>query len=175
MIRYPDGLPAPLFGYGFEPENNILRTPMQSGRARQRTLFTSTPDYAQIEWLFGGKCGVSGSQQTRLFMAWARGAVRHQWFQMPLRTPNGREDVQVRFTESPSGPFPEGPNAWRFTAKVEIRELFVLSGEWAEVAPEFVLMSDIFDRAINLYWPEWQYSAHSGTFDRAINQEWPPA
>lgn len=175
MIRYPEGLPAPLIDYGFQPENAILRTPMQSGRARQRTLYTSMPDYTQIEWLFGGSCGTTGSQQAQLFLSWVRKAARHEWVLMPIRSPNGREQVEVRFMETPSGPFPVDPRSWRFTGRVEIRELYTLPGDWAETAPEYVLMSDIFDRAMNFHWPEWQYSAHSSIFDQAINQEWPTA
>lgn len=175
MTKYPVGLPAPLLGYGFEPENSILRTQMQSGRARQRTLYTSMPDYTQMEWLFGGACGTSGAQQAQLFLSWARRLVRHEWFEMPIRSPNGRNTVAVRFMATPSGPFPEGRGAWRFTARVELRELFVLPGDWAELAPDYLLFSDVFDRAMNFYWPEWEYSVQSSVFDIAMNQEWPQA
>lgn len=174
MIVYPAGLPAPLLGYTQEPENNILRTPMQSGRARQRPLYTSMPNYASLEWLFGGSCeGTTGSQQAQLFETWARSLVGAEWFEMPVRTPWGRDSVTMRFRATPQGPTHEGPNAWRYTASIEIRNPVTLPGEWAELAPDYMLFSDIFDKAMNFHWPEWVYSVQSNIFDFAMNQEWP--
>lgn len=174
MISYPADLPAPLFGYSQEPENAILRTSMQSGRARQRRLYTSMPSYTTFEWIFAGECdGIDASGQARLFETWARSLTGAQWFDIPVRTPWGRDILTLRFRSTPQGPSMEGPNAWRYTAAVEIREPQRLPGEWAEIAPEFILYADIFDRAINLEWPQWAFSTYSDIFDTAINQEWP--
>lgn len=146
-FSYPAGLPHPLReGYGFRPENNIQRTPLQSGRARQRVPFTSVPDYAT--WVF--HCRTQG--QGQLFTAW-RNLVGGAWFSIEFTSPEGKFAQDARFIQTPEGPFRNGVSFWTFTAQVEIRERETLGGEWAELLPTFVLGSDIFDMAMNQEWP----------------------
>lgn len=166
MFTYPTGLPRPLREpHSFEPVNNILRTPMQSGRARQRIDFESVPDSTAWTWHLN-------NVQAQLFTAF-RKLVGGDWFEMPFTTPEGDIVQAVRFTRTPSGPNRIGLSYWAFTGDLEIRERFTLPSEWAEFAPDWVLLSDIFDRAMNFHWPEWEYSAMSGIFDLTMNQEWP--
>lgn len=167
-INYPAGLPAPLQEpSGFESVNNITRTELQSGRARQRVNFTNVPVYATLSWLF------SKPNQAALFDSWAAQVAKAGWFRLKLYCATGLVEHDVRFTESVQGPQRAGPTFWRYTARVELRERPLLEPDWAEILPEFVLMADIFDRAINFEWPEWGYQTHMHVFDLAINQEWP--
>lgn len=147
-IVYPAGLPHPLReGYGFEPENNILRTPMQSGRARQRQSFTKVPTYASLSWIF------KTQGQAQLFEAWVDQVAGAEWFEMPLNSPIGLDDQQVRFMASPSGPTRVGNRYWGFTARVELRNKPQVADGWAEILPGYILLSDIFDLAMNREWP----------------------
>ena len=51
MIEYPQGLPYPLRdGLSLQTVDPALRTQMQSGFARQRRQYTSTPTMAQVSW-----------------------------------------------------------------------------------------------------------------------------
>lgn len=168
MAAYPAGLPAPLReSSGFESVNNIVRTEMESGRARQRQSFTSVPVFATLSWLF------RNDPQAQLFDAWAAQVARAKWYTMQLRCPLGLITHDVRFTESVQGPQAVGPKFWRYTARVELRERPLLEPGWAEILPDYILLADIFDRAVNFEWPEWQYQTHMPVFDFAVNQEWP--
>jgi hypothetical protein len=147
LISYPSGLPHPLReGYGFRPENGILRTPLESGRARQRVTFESMPDYANWSWILT-------DQQAQLFTSW-RKLVGAAWFLMTFTSPEGKIEQEVRLVETPAGPRRVGVKHWTFTAQVEVRDRFTLGPEWAEILPEWPLLSDIFDLAMNMEWPE---------------------
>lgn len=147
MITYPAGLPHPLkSGAAYTPENNILRTPLQSGRARQRQLYTKVPTFYRATWILDDIKG-------RLFAAWADQAAKGEWFEMPLRSELGVNVETVRFTASISGPVRIGVNHWQYTADIEVRLKPALAPGWAEILPGFTLESDIFDLAMNMEWP----------------------
>lgn len=167
-IFYPAGLPAPLQeSSGFESVNNITRTELQSGRARQRINFTSVPVYSTLSWVF------SKPGEAALFDSWAAQVAKAGWFRMHLFCATGLVEHDVRFTEAVQGPQRSGPTFWRYTARVELRERPLLELGWAEIAPDYVLMADIFDRAMNFEWPEWGMYTYRSVFDLAVNQEWP--
>ncbi|WP_028698209.1 MULTISPECIES: hypothetical protein [Pseudomonas putida group] len=148
MNQYPKGLPCALRdGYGFEPVNNILRTEMESGRARQRIMFDSVPTLVPLSW-------ICSERQALLFEAWAAQVARAGWFLIPLKIPGGMRDVEVRFTKTPSGPELVGVSSWRFSAQCEVRERPLLEPGWAELMPEWVLMMNIVDLAVNREWPK---------------------
>ena len=169
MIKYPAGLPHPLKeGYGFETTNNILRTPMVSGRARQRISFTSVPDYGNWSWIF------KTQGQAQLFTSFYQ-LVAGDWFLMEFTSPEGKIEQEIRFTETPQGPMRAGNQFWSFTARVEIRERFKLPKEWAEILPDFVLLNDIFDLIPNREWPEHDFGLYANIFDITMNDEWAEA
>ncbi|MNY35209.1 hypothetical protein D3C86_1695990 [compost metagenome] len=120
---------------------------MQSGRARQRVPFTSVPDYTQ--WTF--HCKTQG--QAQLFTAW-RKLVGGEWFSIVLTSPEGKFAQDARFVETPTGPYRSGVSFWTFSASVELRARETLPPEWAEIFPDVILNSDIFDLAMNREWPE---------------------
>jgi hypothetical protein len=163
-ITYPAALPHPLKeGYAFEPENNILRTQMQSGRARQRQSFTSVPSYAQLSWILD-------DQQAQLFEAWSAQVAGAAWFDITLRTPLGLFDQQVRFMTSVVGPRRIGVRHWGYNVRAELRDRAVVAPDWAEILPGYILLSDIFDLAMNREWPEFvfdyaNYAAALADFD----------
>lgn len=144
---YPTGLPCPLRdNYGFKPVNNIRRTPMDSGRARQRVEFQNVPTMAQLQW-------VMSMQQAQLFEAWAARVVGAGWFNMTVLSPLGFASEEVRFTETPQGGELAGKFLWRYRVVCEVRNRPLLAPGWAEILPGFILGSDIFDLAMNREWP----------------------
>lgn len=144
---YPDGLPCPLRqNYGFTPTNNIRRTPMDSGRARQRIEFTKVPTLVSLQWIFT-------EVQARLFEAWAAQIVGAGWFTIELLSPMGFTTEEVRFTETPVGGELTGKFLWRYTVNAEVRNRPLLDPGWAELLPSFVLNPEIFDYAMNREWP----------------------
>lgn len=147
--RYPEGLPCPLReGYEFTPVNNIVRTDMQSGRARQRVDFPRTPDTIQLKWIFN-------SPQATLFQAWAEQVVGAGWFEIPLLTPFGFDTEEVRFMETPVGGALVGKFSWQFRVNCERRVRKLLDPEWVELLPDWVLHPEIFDIAMNVKWPKY--------------------
>jgi hypothetical protein len=148
MKEYPKGLPCALReGYGFESTNNISRTDMVSGRARQRIMFEARPDIVELTWL-------CSDPQALLFDVWSAKIIKADWFLIPLKVPGGMRSIEVRFTETPRGPVLVGVSHWRYTARCELRERPMIDKEWAEIMPEWVLMLDVVDLAINREWPQ---------------------
>lgn len=166
MHQYPSGLPRLLREpHGFEPVNNILRTPFQSGHARQRVTFESVPDRMSATWHLNGV-------QSQLFRSFVK-LVGGNWFQMRVSSPEGDILETLRFTSTPTGPRRIGLSGWAYSGELELRERFTLEGDWAEFAPEWVLMSDIFDVAMNDDWPDDEYQTYMHVFDTTMVQEWP--
>lgn len=165
-IPYPEGLPPPMRdSYGFTPTNNIVRTDMQSGRARQRVEFEDVPDMVKLKWTLS-------EVQSRLFGTWARNVVLGEWCTMPLLTPMGYDTIEVRFTERVDGPTLTGRYHWIWTATCELRETPELDGDWV-LLPDYILHSDIFDIAMNKLWPLNEWQVHMDAADYAINEDWP--
>lgn len=164
---YPEGLPCPLReNYGFNPPNNIRRTPMDSGRARQRIDFRKTPDEVSLQWIFT-------SPQASLFTSWAAQVVGAGWFTITLLTPLGFEQQEVRFTTTPTGGELTGKFLWRYRVVCEVRNRPLLPPGWAEILPDYILQADIFDIAMNDKWPLNPWQVYILQTDQAINQEWP--
>ena len=140
---YPEGLPCPLReNYAFTPVNNIRRTQMDSGRARQRIEFQNVPTMVQLQW-------VMSSPQASLFEAWAAQVVGAGWFEMELLTPLGFDTQEVRFTETPVGGELTGKFLWRYRVVCEVRNRPLLDPDWVILLPDYILYADIFDKAIN--------------------------
>lgn len=169
MIEYPrEYLPLPLReGYAFQAVSPMQRTEMQSGRARQRRRFTSVPTMASVAWILD-------DVQAQLFEAWFEDALRSgsEWFECPLKTPEGIRDYVARFTDIYAGPALVGVSHWRFTAELELRERPILAPGWGSF-PGFIAGMSIIDLALNREWPESPYQTYMGAADEAINKEWP--
>lgn len=164
---YPEGLPCPLREpYEFTPVNNIRRTPMDSGRARQRIEFRNVSIMVQLSWIMS-------SPQASLFEAWAAQVVGAGWFTMQLLTPLGFDEQEVRFTETPVGGQLTGKFLWRYRVVCEVRNRPLLEPGWVEILPEYILHADIFDYAMNREWPLNPWQTYAYAFDQAINEDWP--
>lgn len=150
MIQYPEGLPYPLReGLGLNTVEPALRTPMQSGRARQRRQYTSTPAMAAVSWELS-------EQQAMLFEAFFEEVLVSgtAWFECPLKTPLGPREYEARFAGVYSGPVLVPHNRWRISATLELRERPILRGGWALYAPDYILHGDLLDIAMNEKWPK---------------------
>ncbi|MEE4464966.1 hypothetical protein V2S84_23080 [Azotobacter chroococcum] len=151
MIQYPDYLPVPLRdSYGFEAVSPMVRSDLQSGRARQRRRYTSVPTMASVSWLMT-------DLQARMFEAWFEEVLisGSEWFEMPLKTPlGGLQNFACRFTDIYRGPTLVGVSLWRFTAELELRERPILPPGWITIAPDFIRYTDILDRVLNQEWPQ---------------------
>lgn len=164
---YPEGLPCPLReNYGFTPVNNIRRTPMDSGRARQRIEFPNAPATVALQWIMT-------ELQARLFEAWAAQVVGAGWFTMVLLSPLGFEEQEIRFTEVPVGGELTGKFLWRYRVTCELRNRPLLDPGWAEILPDYILQADIFDYAMNREWPLNPWQVYIEAMDNAINEDWP--
>lgn len=148
VIEYPKTLPLPLQeGYGMQVGSPLQRTEMESGRARQRRKFSNVPTIIDVVWMMT-------EGQAQLFEAWFRFSIKDgaEWFECPLRTPMGLKQYVARFTDIYSGPALVGGSYWRFSARIELRERQTLGAGWMDVS-EYIIHSDIFDRAMNYEWP----------------------
>jgi hypothetical protein len=147
MTRYPDGLPKPIRDdYGFEDIDWIVRTKMDSGRARQRVEFDSKPTNVSVTFLFT-------APEARLYEAWVSQVAKADWWTFPVLSPIAYQDEEVRFAGTPSAGVLIGVDRWRFTAVLEVREKPLVVEGWAELLPEYILYADIFDYAMNREWP----------------------
>lgn len=164
---YPEGLPCPLReSYGFTPVNNIRRTQMDSGRARQRIEFTNVPSTVGLQWIMT-------EVQARFFEAWAAQVVGAGWFMMTLLTPLGFEEYEIRFTETPVGGELTGKFLWRYRVNCELRNRPLLEPGWVDILPDYIYEADIFDYAMNREWPLSPWQIYAEAMDTAINEDWP--
>lgn len=168
---YPSQLPLPVqSGYGLQHVSPMIRTEMQSGRARQRRTFTSVPSAVTVSWIMT-------QGQAVIFEGWFRDNAGAgdgaSWFTMPLDAPVGLDDYECRFTDIYAGPTLIGFNKWQFDATLEIRERPIIGDGWATIMPDYIILADIFDSAMNQIWPQHQFWTYRAQLDSAINEEWP--
>jgi hypothetical protein len=149
LPKYPVGLPLGLqSGRSYRTTSNVKRSPLATGRAKQRRLYTDVPTYGKISWLLN-------DEETQLFEGWCRDAIKDcvDWFEMPLRTPLGLGGHTVRFTDGYDGPDDAGPSLWRISAELEfLKRPLIPIGEWQ--FPEEILKSALFDITMNRTWPK---------------------
>ena len=153
MPSFPSQLPRPLqSGYGLQHVSPFIRTEMQSGRARQRRTFTNVPSSVSVTWFF------TSPSECALFEGWFRdtggAGDGANWFDMELQTPLGADDsYQCRFAGMYQGPTLAAFDKWQVTATLEIRERPLIAEDWAIIMPDYILLADILDYAINREWP----------------------
>ncbi|WP_194442354.1 hypothetical protein [Pseudoalteromonas simplex] len=125
LVRYPKDLKLPLVSTHRLSQNpNLLRTEMASGRARQRKRFQSVPTAMAATWKLKDEQAVI-----------LEGFVKHgindavNWFVMPIRTPQGLIDHDVRFKQSPLESCSFNGGFWSYSANIEIKERQIVSEE----------------------------------------------
>ncbi|VVO05963.1 hypothetical protein PS834_03058 [Pseudomonas fluorescens] len=150
MIEYPAELPLPLQdGYALEtPVDPMLRTQMESGRARQRLNFDEVPYLINAKW----NCD---SNQMAFFQGWYARALSQgvEWFKATLLTPTGFKEYECRFTGHYTGPTLVQVRRWEFAGTLELREPPLIPPGW-ELFPQYWFMMNIIDMAVNREWPE---------------------
>ena len=147
-IDFPVGLRLPLrSGYDVNHASPLMRTELQSGRARQRRRYTSVPSLASVSWIFS-------QGEAQFFEAWFRWQLSDgaEWFNVTLRTPMGLMPYECRFADMYTGPQLVGVDRWQVQAKLEIRERPTLPPGY-DIVQSLVLQSALFDQAINREWP----------------------
>lgn len=152
LPEYPhDLLPLPLReGYGLTPVSPLMRTDMQSGRAKQRRRYQSTPTQAPINWIF------IQPGQALLFEQWYQHVLMDGalWFNMKLRTPEGVKFYKCRFVDIYKGGELDGPNYWRYSAELELWERPTMDPLWVTYYPAAIRYMNVIDLALNREWPE---------------------
>lgn len=150
-INYPAALPKPVqSGYALQTVSPLMRTTMQSGRARQRRTYTSVPQSVAVSWIMT-------DQEAQLFENFFQVSLvdGSLWFFADLQTPLGVMPYECRFVDIYTGPALVAYNKWQFSATLETKERNTLAGgDWAIIMPSVILMSDIFDLAMNREWPQ---------------------
>lgn len=153
MNDYPEGLPlGRQADRSYKTVDPSIRSELESGRARQRKRFDFTPTQVAINWVF------RTSAECQLFELWFQsdsvgandGA---EWFDIPLYTPLGLDTWRARFIGVYDGPKRVGLSQWQITANLELEERVILDPSWI-LLPDYVLHSDIFDKAMSREWPE---------------------
>lgn len=117
MIKYPSILPYPLLSStSFKQQSNILRTEMNSGRARQRRRFLSVPTTMPATWRLS-------SRLATVFEGFYEHDLKdNEWFLMDIPTPQGMIEHEVRFINSPMESCkPLGAGRWSYQANIEIK------------------------------------------------------
>jgi hypothetical protein len=151
LPEYPhDLLPYPLRdGYGLTPVSPLMRTTMESGRAKQRRRYKSTPTQVDVSWQF------TQPGQAQLFEAWYAGVLQDgaSYFYMKLKTPLGMQPYKCRFVDIYDGPKPVG-NFWRYQAVLELWERPIVDPAWAIYYPAAIRYNNVIDMALNSEWPQ---------------------
>ncbi len=94
---WPATLPAPrVSGYGYKETPSFMRTTMDSGQARQRRRFITTPTAVTAQFRLTGA-------QLATFEAWFKDALYdgQAWAMIPVVNGLGVNAVRARFTDTP--------------------------------------------------------------------------
>lgn len=136
-------------GYSLKPVSPLLRTDLESGRARQRRKYLSTPMMASFNFLFT-------DGQYMLFDGFFRHTLTDgvSWFNMPLRVSVGYANYVCRFTDIYSEATITQGRFWNVSAELELWERPVIGKEWVDIGAGYLAFADIFDKAANREWPK---------------------
>lgn len=119
-MAWPTSLPAPLCnGYGIEPEDQTIRTQMETGAARVRRRTSADISMVKVMWTFT-------DEQMGIFRDWFRDSATGAaggaaWFSVLLRMgEGGSSSVDARF----NGPWKaqmQSRRLWQVSAQLEVR------------------------------------------------------
>ena len=125
LVKYPKDLKLPLVSsHRLSQNSNLLRTDMASGRARQRKRFQSVPTTMGATWKLN-------KHQAQILEGFVTHGVNDavNWFLMPVRTPQGLIEHEVRFKQSPLESASFNGGFWNYSANIEIKKRQVVSEE----------------------------------------------
>lgn len=113
---FPPALPACRVGdgYGYKPVEAFARTNMDSGYARQRRRFTSTPVQVTGKWRF------TKAQLGEFERFWEHDILDGSaWFTVRLTNGRGTNAVRARFTEAYQVTGTDSPDVFDVAGKLE--------------------------------------------------------
>ncbi|KTF10395.1 hypothetical protein [Pseudoalteromonas sp. H103] len=125
LIKYPNDLKLPLVSsHRLSQNSNLLRTDMASGRARQRKRFQSVPTTMGATWKLN-------KYQAQILEGFVTHVVNEavNWFLMPVRTPQGLIEHEVRFINSPLESCTYNGGFWNYQANIEVKKRESVSEE----------------------------------------------
>ena len=125
LVKYPKDLKLPLVSsHRLSQNSTLLRTDMASGRARQRKRFQSVPTTMGATWKLN-------KYQAQILEGFVTHGVNDavNWFLMPVRTPEGLIEHEVRFKQSPLESVSFNGGFWNYSANIEIKKRQVVSEE----------------------------------------------
>ena len=131
---WPPLFPSPtLQSYSVSPDESIARTKMESGAARQRRRFTSTPSRVNLRWVMDAR--IFG-----LFEAWYHYKAKEgaEWIEIDLKNGFGYVSNQARFLAPYSAKLLSG-DIWEVVANLEVREMKIAD----EATLDFALDANI--------------------------------
>lgn len=123
MPAWPSTLPqATLPGHELAPDDSVIRTDMEAGRARARRRYTRAPTRTTVRWVFATR------QQFHVFESWWVLEIDHGASGFTLSLPNGAgmSTVTARFVE-PYKARPLGGSAWEVTGTLEVEQYPILT------------------------------------------------
>ena len=115
---YPSYLPRPVRdGYALRHVSPLRRVDMQTGRVRQRRVYSNAPSMVSVAWRLT-------ESEAWLFEGFYRHVLQDGalWFACPLETPLGIQDYEARFVSMYQGPSLIGPDIWEIQASLEMRQ-----------------------------------------------------
>ena len=127
---YPTVLPPPRTrNYRIQPGENVLRTEMETGAARQRRQSLGAPSTIPCEFLYT-------NVQYAIFESWyeTKADEGATFFTIFLRSGLGYVEHEARFKGQPQPRLLSGRTHWVVTAELEIRKRPILSEEALDLA-----------------------------------------
>jgi len=115
MAAWPSNFPEPLLeGYGFKPDENVIRTDFEAGAARQRRRFTAIGKRVRAAFLFDSDALMD------TFREFWRDDIEDgaAWFEMGLPLGAGLTTLGVRFVGVYEA-HPLGGGLWRVSGEIE--------------------------------------------------------
>lgn len=150
LKQYPSVLPAAQKAdREFQMVDPLVSSASENGQTRWDRRFTDVPYATPVSWVFD-------DAECALFRTWYANEIRQgaDWFEMPLKAPEGREVRECHFAQAYTGPTRVGYDRWRISAALVLRRLPTIDEDWL-LLPDFWLPTGrgIFDTAMNVKWP----------------------
>lgn len=132
---FPAFLPGPTGNFGGDVSSSVIRTPMDSGRVRQRRRYTRENRTYNVSWNFTGF-------EFKMFQSWFVNKISNGADSCSISLPvdgDGFKTVEAKFIEGKYS-FAHTPNQplyWTVSAKLFVEDADVLTDEeYTDLIPE---------------------------------------
>lgn len=129
LVKWPDSLPLPLLkGHGIKRKSGIKVTKMESGYARYRRAYKTTPSSVPASFV------MSDNE-----LAICEGFLEHylnggvDWFLMPVKLPIGLIDSETRIVADSFSCKAISNKLWTVSLKLEIRDKEIIDAATTDV------------------------------------------